>query len=84
MHFTHICLIDAKKYTLKKKKLYLEHKNKYKKMNVKSICERIKTYYKSIIFFEVIYFNWERKNKLTFFVQNSWTLKLAVLKNKLG
>lgn len=53
-------------------------------MNVKSICERIKTYYKSIIFFEVIYFNWERKNKLTFFVQNNWTLKLAVLKNKLG
>ena len=74
-----------RQYTyLKKEKekryLYLKHKNKCEKMNVKSISERIKTKYmqenKNLsvkhYIFGVIYISIEREKKNeSFFVQNN-------------
>ena len=79
-------VIDATIYIFKKEKekryLYLKHKNKCEKMNVKSISERIKTKYmrenKNLsvkhYIFGVIYIPIERekkKKKNLFFVQNN-------------
>ena len=76
--------IDATIYIFKKEKekryLYLKHKNKCEKMNVKSISERIKTKYmqenKNLsvkhYIFGVIYISIEREKKNeSFFVQNN-------------
>ena len=87
-----------RQYTyLKKEKekryLYLKHKNKCEKMNVKSISERIKTKYmrenknlsvKNYIL-GVIYISIERgKKKKNLFLCGTTRLKFAVLKNKSG
>ena len=87
-----------RQYTyLKKEKekryLYLKHKNKCEKMNVKSISERIKTKYmqenKNLsvkhYIFGVIYISIEReKKKMNLFLCRTIRLKFAVLKNKSG
>ena len=77
-------VIDATIYIFKKEKekryLYVKHKNKCEKMNVKSISERIKTKYmqenKNLsvkhYIFGVIYISIEREKKNeSFFVQNN-------------
>ena len=85
-------------YLLKKKKkryLYLKHKNKCEKMNIKRISERIKTKYmrenKNLsvkhYILGVIYISIERerkKKKMNLFLCGTTRLKFAVLKNKSG